>query len=1217
MAAAALPFAARELTSPINITVEQGIFMTFKNTHLHKAILGGTAATAMAVALASAPALAIVPNNNQTPTQIIDNAGGVNGVGMFFRNDGFVCTGTLINPRTVLFAAHCVNDRLQTDYSSIDGTVPAAFSFNVDARPGFQNWSANGFRSNAALNVFNISQIQYDPRSLLNPQALGFIEADIALATLDTPAARIPTWALLFSPLPTPTSIDPVRGTGYHVTITGYGRSGNGTQGAVGGVDFRRRAAENMLGALASPDDRNDFLFGPAAPGTPPLGQNLYNLDFDDPRRGTTGASQFDFNVFRDDALPNEGTTAGGDSGGPLILTASRNTLSTRNLQIGVLSGGSRFFGAQAFSSYGTTSFYQPLYLYWDYIAATNPYRYVTAAAGNGNWEDATRWTTTLDPNYNIINAAGQVVNGIPAGLGQGIAGGDPDFGQVCIQGLGLNECRDLATGRDFTPPARTAEGVNVASGIGRADLTGELSGGAEQVSLNGTVDTPGSAAVATAASANAAPVAATTTLTRADMINSVGAGDNSVAGLQNQLAGADLGLGTPLSPAASAESLAALEKLAEEAQRNGSGVFRAGPLPAATLANGLPGATNFVPNNVNPNNRAGTPGRYFDVTLSAAGTTTLSSVVTIDRLTVANTAGLNVAAAGNLTSLIDVTQTGGTVNVAGRLRSVGDYTLAAGLLTGTGTIQAPFLTSIMGTVAPGGTGTIGTLTVDGSVALSSATQFLVDVGAGVSDRLAITGAASLGGRVIVSPVAGYTIKNGDTYRIVTTGGAITATFNSAAPISAILTPVLTTSANAVDMRITAGQYRNVIDPFSRVQASYAGILDSNRASANTFSDVYLRTDLMSAAQIQATFESLAPFTESTRLNVAEAMISSTSRFHRTRMQSALSGDFGGTIAMIGQPLGIAATATNGMALPGAMAAAAVAQDGQDTAVVDSASLDSSFAIYLGGGYLNGKSAPMPTALTRGRRENFDGYYVVGGLEYMPRDGVVLGISGSYSDVDARAVQVQSVGGELIEGSVYGAFTAPGGLIVDGRISAGSFKVDTNRAVGIAGRVFNLGTSDDSLSLSAELGLSKAIETKTVVITPRVAAQYQYIGFDDVRETGGGPALDIDRNKFDSLQVRVGASASAKKTAVFRPYIYADYVYDVLEGDAFFGANFAGSTTGRFPFAYRSDDRTWAEAGVGLTISQPTFDFTASIDTTVGRQDFQAQQYSLSALIRF
>ena len=53
----------------------------------------------------STPAHAIVPNDNYTPDEIVDTDEEFAGVGQFYRNDGFVCTGTLINPRTVLFAA--------------------------------------------------------------------------------------------------------------------------------------------------------------------------------------------------------------------------------------------------------------------------------------------------------------------------------------------------------------------------------------------------------------------------------------------------------------------------------------------------------------------------------------------------------------------------------------------------------------------------------------------------------------------------------------------------------------------------------------------------------------------------------------------------------------------------------------------------------------------------------------------------------------------------------------------------------------------------------------------------------------------------------------------------------------------------------------------------------------------------------------------------------
>jgi hypothetical protein len=214
-------------------------------------LLAGTAALALSIAATATPALAVVPNENTTPDDIVDNDEAFRGVGMFFRADGFVCTGTLINPRTVLFAAHCVNDVPAIDFNT--DNIPAAFSFSVNA-----------------------------------------------------------------------------------------------VQGAVGGIDFRRRAAENMLGGFLSLDDRNAVIFGGSA-GL--LQQNLYQLDFDSQNRDAV----FDINAHRDDALPNEGTTAGGDSGGPLILNAANNTLSDEDLVIGVLSGGSRFFGPQPFGALGTT----------------------------------------------------------------------------------------------------------------------------------------------------------------------------------------------------------------------------------------------------------------------------------------------------------------------------------------------------------------------------------------------------------------------------------------------------------------------------------------------------------------------------------------------------------------------------------------------------------------------------------------------------------------------------------------------------------------------------------------------------------------------------------------------------------------------------------------------------------------------------------------------
>ncbi|MEN9926480.1 MAG: hypothetical protein RL268_2606, partial [Pseudomonadota bacterium] len=241
------------------------------------------------------PATARDPVNVTGVGQMVVDAGG--GVGL--------CTGSLINPRTVIFAAHCVNRRAVEDYGANSGGQAIAWGFETYTRanaPGevdelavWLNGDANGagkYQTNVAQAFYNSNYVSYNPLSQ-EPNSNFFLYGDVATSSLDTPAANVPTWALLFSQLPAvPITAD---GAGYHVTITGYGRNGTGTSGSQP-IDYRRRVAENTLGALASLDEFENFVFGANYTTNP---QNLYWIDFDDPLGGTALASVFVFHAWR------------------------------------------------------------------------------------------------------------------------------------------------------------------------------------------------------------------------------------------------------------------------------------------------------------------------------------------------------------------------------------------------------------------------------------------------------------------------------------------------------------------------------------------------------------------------------------------------------------------------------------------------------------------------------------------------------------------------------------------------------------------------------------------------------------------------------------------------------------------------------------------------------------------------------------------------------
>jgi uncharacterized protein YhjY with autotransporter beta-barrel domain len=1107
---------------------------------------GGGYATVTAPVIDVAPDPQIVIANPNTPTTARD-PDNITGVGQMVTDTGggFIglCTATLINPRTVVFAAHCVNDEAANAYGAASGGTPIGFGFSNNNLSGIQSWYFSGsgqYQTNAGKAFYNSNYVSYNPGSL-EPNANQFLYSDVAVASLDTPAKGIPTWALLFSPLPDPGTIG-ASGTGYHVVVDGYGNNGTGTSGSTGGIDFRRRIAENMVGGLASIDEFENFLFGGNSTTNP---QNLYWIDFDDPRRGTASASPFDFNAWRDNAVADgkEGITASGDSGGPLILDNSY----ARQLVIGVLSGGyTRFFNGQPANGYGTASFYQPLYLYWDWIAANNPYHYVSAVAGNGKWSDPNHWVTNLDPNYYVLDANGQLINGVPTTPGAGNTD-QPGFGQACFQSGGISDCLDISTGSvavTATPTGQSADQVGAAASGAPTDDAG-----------------------------------------RASLLSS---------GLS--------------------------------AQAGNTGAAAAA-LPAATLANGLPGASGFVPNNDDGDRLTSTAPRYFDVTLSAAGTTTLDTNATVDRFTIAGgNSALNITSAGSLTSLIDVSQITGSVQVDGLLSTPGDYFMMTGGLSGAGTVRAAYFTNAAGVIAPGTPTTIGTLTFQGNLVLSSGSVLLMNLGPnGTSDKIAVStttfsapgvavdGIAALAGSVVFSPVSDYTIRSGDTYQILTAQGGLTGTFNTT-PLSAILTPTFAYSATDVKVKIVAGNYVDVVSPTSPVQLAFAKLLDGDRTgSYDPLAGLYGPLDLQSQATIRSTLESWAPRTETLKTALGTVATDNMARFYRDRLDALGTSDMGGTVAIIGQPLSVAANLNNvgpiGSFEPGAAGAPQVT-------AVSTGKVPDDVSVFFAGGYLNGDSAPMSTAIPAGGRDNFDGWYGAAGIEKRVSSIVTLGFAASYTNVQGNTTTGATAKGDLYQGTFYGKVAWPGGVTVDGVFSAGLFDTHAVRTASLVGTPYTLRSNDQSLALSGELGVSWKADLGGLKLGPRAAIRRSSVGFSDTVEEGGPMALRLGREDANSTQGRIGLTLGGAKGKV-RPFLTGYYVHDFENAPASFGANFVGGIGPAAQFALAGRDKDWWEVSGGLALDMNNVTLSVGADTTIDRTDVKNQSYRGSITFRF
>jgi secreted trypsin-like serine protease len=332
-------------------------------------LLGGTAAIAL---LAGNPAHAISIND-----PVAAAAGGIanyydsanqfpSTVSLFSTNPaiGSFCTGSLINARTVLTAAHCFGANTSISFAPIAGPSDPLFR---------------------ATSSFFVNSNFIPPGN--NPQN------DIALISLATPVTSITPVTLI-------NTSTPITTPGTTLTMAGYGLNGTGTV-CCNSIDNKRRVATTDLGAyqrLVFP-----FVPGVAPPQPSPAAgpQPFYQAQFRNPLNANNPNS-FGLTV---PVTQLSGSTASGDSGGPLWIQTAQGLV-----QIGLVQGGANPVGLMIPSEYGDIGWWTPINLFLGWIAQNDPLRQVTAAPGNFNWSNPAAWVDSVPgvvsavPNNTVIS---------------------------------------------------------------------------------------------------------------------------------------------------------------------------------------------------------------------------------------------------------------------------------------------------------------------------------------------------------------------------------------------------------------------------------------------------------------------------------------------------------------------------------------------------------------------------------------------------------------------------------------------------------------------------------------------------------------------------------------------------------------------------------------------------------------------------------------------
>ena len=584
------------------------------------------------------------------------------------------------------------------------------------------------------------------------------------------------------------------------------------------------------------------------------------------------------------------------------------------------------------------------------------------------------------------------------------------------------------------------------------------------------------------------------------------------------------------------------------------------------------------------------------DDVINLNGTGTLGSTVNFERLNVRSGTW---TLTGTQAYSLEVRVANGATMLANGTLSGAVIVMDGGTIGGTGSTGD---LDVAGTVSPGsGSGQVGTLSVNGNVVFAPTAFFKVDATpAGASDKLAITGTATLAGTVLVSAQSGNWAPS-TTTTILTAGGGLRGQFSSVLSDLAFLTPTLSYSAQSVSLTLT----RNALGFQSVAQTGNQLALATAISTAPSNNGLFLSIVGQSAQGARATYNAVS----------GEGLTAAaTGAFQAGRA-------FGS--ALHGRAYGAGSGAQAGSAAPPPGMMTLGARPGASVAAEDGAKQPSRLRMWASAfdeRMYTGGSDAAGSAAQSGRQ-----WGLATGADVRLSPDVTAGVAVCYGEgglsTDARATHVDTTGYHL---GAYGLHRF-GGFYLSGSAALSAFDNRSQRTIQ-AGSIAEFATASFSSSVvSGRIEVGQDIDLAAARVTPFFSLEAARYFADSFTESStrigggiGGLALTANAARIDALPatlgVRVRSDVALPMGLSVQPNLSLAWVHNFAR-ERTLDATFAAIPASSFTVAgARADaDLLQARAGLDLHLS-PNAVLGAQVGTEQGAR---TQNISAKGDIRF